>query len=86
VLDFDTEGQMHVHCVGYTEHLRQPTGQHTAHVDAYVKTRSSETWFSQRNPHMMTVSQVSASLTMPTRNISPNVYVPPHMRLGSTPP
>lgn len=86
VLDFDTEGRMHVHCVGYTEHLRQPTGQHTAHVDAYAKTRSSEPWCSQRNPHMMTASQVSSSLAMPPRSISPNVYVPPHMRLGSTPP
>lgn len=33
VLDFDTEGRMHVHCVGFTGHLRQPTGHHTAHVD-----------------------------------------------------
>ena len=32
VIDIDTENKMHVHCVGFTEHLRLPTGQHTAHV------------------------------------------------------
>lgn len=37
VLDFDTEGKMHVHCVGHTEHLQHPTGQHTAHVDSCRK-------------------------------------------------
>lgn len=32
VIDIDTDNKMHVHCVGYTQHLTQATGQHTAHV------------------------------------------------------
>ncbi len=36
VIDFDTEGDMHVHCPGFFGHLRHPTGHHTAHIDAFV--------------------------------------------------
>lgn len=32
VIDIDTDNKMHIHCVGYTQHLTETSGQHTAHV------------------------------------------------------
>jgi broad specificity phosphatase PhoE len=81
VLDFDTEGRMHVHCVGYTEHLRQPTGQHTAHVDIYPKTHLSGPWSRGQSS-----GWTPTSLKPKPAARSPDAYVPPHLRLGATPP
>ncbi len=75
VLDFDTEGRMHVHCVGYTEHLRQPTGQHTAHVDAYSRTQPTGSRARASRP--IEIPRPIAA--------SPDVYVPPHLRGVLTP-
>lgn len=92
VIDFDTEGRMHVHCVGFTEHLRQPTGQHTAHVDCYDKMHLRGPWSRERPVCLSPTREESvggrlasapgpgahAALTYP-----PGVYVPPCYRRES---
>lgn len=49
VIDIDTENKMHIHCVGYTQHLTETSGQHTAHV-AYQSVLRPPLSASEKNP------------------------------------
>ena len=80
VVDFDTEGAMHVHCVGFTEHLRRPTGQHTAHVETYSKQRRRMRRSPAPEPVPAPTPAASAAAA------APGVYVPPCRRAPAAEP